>query len=307
MPATHQHNTIDEEGLFDPRFLGQLRSLFFQLRKRRQMRRRGAQPTPATGFTRQFKDHRQYVHGDDYRAIDWRLYARLEKLFIRLFEEIQEFHVHILIDTSVSMVEPFPAKRVAALRMAAALAYLAMISQHRVSVMSVADAVRRQTPPLKGPGHMHALLRQLTVIEFNGVTDLDAALRTFRLSQDRRGIAFIISDLFGRSIEQAQQAMLHAAHWPAETHVIHVMDPAESAPGLDGDLQLVEVETLETRRISLTHRDLQRYTQAVADFTEDLRTTCMRHGIDYVHWTTDRSFEDMFLTLLSRGSALAGA
>ncbi len=292
--------------LFDARFLGQLRSLFFQLRKRRQMRRRGVQPTPATGFTRQFKDHRQYVRGDDYRGIDWRLYARLEKLFIRLFEEIQEFHVHILVDASVSMIDPYPGKRGAALRMAAALAYLAMISQHRVSVMSMATAVARQTPPLKGPGHIRSLLQQLAAIPFDGVTDLDNALGHFRINTDRRGIVFVISDLFGRSIEQAQQAMTHAAHWPAETHVIHIMDPAELNPEFLGEWQLLDVETQEMRRFCLTRRDMDRYGELVTAFRDGLQKTCMQRGIDYMPWTTDRSFEDMFLSLLSRGSALAG-
>jgi uncharacterized protein (DUF58 family) len=307
MSATPSAQHTDDQTLFDPRFLGQLRSLFFQLRKRRQLRRRGPQQTPSTGFTRQFKDHRQYARGDDYRAIDWRLFARLEKLFIRLFEEVQEFHVHILVDTSVSMVDPFPGKRVAALRMAAALSYLAMISQHRVSVMSMSDAVTRQTPPLKGPGHIRDLLQQLAAMRFDGTTDLDAALRTFRISTDRRGIVFLISDLFGRSLDQAQQAMTHAAHWPAETHVIHVMDPAELNPGLEGEVQLLDVETQEVRRFWLTRQDMDRYAESVTAFTQGLQKTCMGKGIDYMQWTTDQSFEDMFLSLLSRGSALAEA
>ncbi len=107
--------TSPKEELFDAEFLDRLRALFLRLRKRKQLRRKGLQNTPATGFTREFKDFRHYTPKDDFRAIDWRLYARLDRLFIRLYEEIQEFHVHIVIDTSASMVEPFPEKRLTSL------------------------------------------------------------------------------------------------------------------------------------------------------------------------------------------------
>src|SRR5262245_5290873 len=110
--------------IFDPQFLDRLRLLYFKLRKRRQLQKPGAQATPASGFTREFKDHRQYSPGDDFRLIDWRMFARLEKMFIRIFEEVQELHVHILIDRSRSMVEPYAEKRVAALQLAVGLAYL---------------------------------------------------------------------------------------------------------------------------------------------------------------------------------------
>ena len=91
--------------LFDADFLGRLRTLFFKLRKRRQLAKKGLQSSPAAGITREFKDYRHYTPGDDFRTIDWRLYARLERMFIRIFEEVQEYHVHILVDRSGSMVD----------------------------------------------------------------------------------------------------------------------------------------------------------------------------------------------------------
>ena len=76
--------------LFDPDFLGRLRTMFFKLRKRRQLKKKGLQNTHVSGFTREFKDYRQYSPGDDYRSIDWKLYARLERMFIRIYEEVQD-------------------------------------------------------------------------------------------------------------------------------------------------------------------------------------------------------------------------
>lgn len=294
-----------EDDLFDAKFLSRLRLLFFKLRKRRRLTRKGAQPTPAIGVTREFKDRRHYVSGDDFRTVDWRLYARLERLFIRLFEEIQEYHVHILIDRSQSMCDPYPEKRRIALRSAVALAYLALVSQHRVSCYSVDTSVVRQLPPLKGQGQIHELLEQFRQLEFNGQTDLVSALRRFRPPRDRKGIAFLLSDLFGQAPEHSAEAIRNTVGWPAETHVIHVLDPLELRPQIEGELRLVDVETAEIRRLWLTRRDLERYREQFEQYLGEVERACLSRQIDYLRWTTDQAFEDRFLDLLSRGSALA--
>jgi uncharacterized protein (DUF58 family) len=293
--------------LFDPKFLSSLRTLFFKLRKRRQLKKKGAQQTLASGHTREFKDHRHYVPGDDYRAIDWRLFARLEKLFIRIFEEIQEYHIHVIVDCSRSMVEPFPEKRVTALRLAAAVSYLGLIAQHRVSLMTLGTECTRELPPLKGQGHVHDVLKRLAGLKFGGETDLTSALRGFRPGRDRRGIVFMVSDFFGRSPEQAEEAVAQAMSWPAETHVVQVVHPREAKPDLEGELRLMDVETGEAKRIWLTKRDGDRYARAFEEFQEGIARACLKREIDYMSWPTDRVFEEAFIELLSRGSQLAGA
>ena len=295
-----------EGEIFDARFLGRLRALFFKMRKRRKLRKKGAQATPASGFTREFKDHRHYVSGDDFRGIDWRLFARLERLFVRVFEEIQEYHIHILIDRSGSMAEPFGEKRVCALRLAAALTYLGLAGEHRVSLHALAGGRERLMPPLKGQGCIHEVLRMLGALEFGGATDLVGALRQFQPTRDRRAIVFVLSDLLGREPEASEQALQQATSWPAETHVIHILDPHEIRPDLDGELLLTDVETQETRRLWLTRRDLDRYEENFRAFADNLEASCLRRQIDYLRWTTDQSFEEGFLALLMRGSALAG-
>lgn len=293
-----------DEQVFDADFLQRLRTLFFKLRRRRLLKQKGIQQTKAVGFTREFKDYRHYTRSDDFRAIDWRLFARVEKLFVKLYEEVQEFHIHILIDRSVSMVEPFPRKRIATLRLAVALAYLGLMNQHRVSMLSFSDQVRQEVPPLKGQGHIHRVLQHLTGMPFEGVTDL-GCLRGFRPKRDRRGIVFILSDLLGREPEESAAALEIATSWPAETHVVHVLEPEEIRPQIDGEVRLIDVETQEQRQLTLTKRDMERYQEAVESFLEQLGQSCMRRRVDYVTWRTDLAFEKMFLELLSRGSALS--
>ena len=291
--------------LFDAEFLQRLRVLFFKLRNRRRLQRIGAQQTPAAGFSREFKDHRRYTPGDDYRSIDWRLLARLEKLFIRVFEQVQEFHVHVIVDRSRSMIDPYPEKRVLALRLAVALSYLGLISGHTVSLVTLDTEARRELRPLKGQGHIHRLIDHVAQMPFGGQTDLPGAFRRFRPSQRQRGIVFAISDLFGDDPHRAEEAIAEARLWPAETHMIHLVHPRERDPQLEGELRLVDTETEQHRRMWLTQRELEAYRNLFERFLDGVQQTCSRTRIDYVHWPTDQAFEDMFLTLLSRGSALA--
>ena len=297
-------DVIAEEGVFDVDFLQRLRTLFFKLRRRRMLKQKGIQQTSSLGFTREFKDYRHYTRSDDFRSIDWRLFARIERLFVKLYEEIQEFHVHILIDRSASMVDPFPRKRLSTLRLAVALAYLGLMNQHRVSILSFGDALRTEVPPLKGQGHIHRILQHLTHMPFAGVTDL-GCLKQFRPGRDRRGIVFILSDLLGEDPEASAEALQVSISWPAETHVVHILEPKEIRPEFDGEVRLIDVETQEQRQLTLTRRDMERYTEVFEQFLGRLAQSCMRRRVDYVTWMTDLAFEKLFLDLLSRGSALS--
>ena len=293
-----------DHDVFDPDFLQRLRTLFFKLRRRRMLKQKGVQQTQAVGFTREFKDYRHYTRSDDYRAIDWRLFARVERLFVKLYEEIQEFHVHILVDTSRSMIEPYPRKRVATLRLAVALAYLGLMNQHRVSLATFGTGMKTEVPPLKGQGHIHRILQHVVGLEFDGVTHLES-LKQFRPSRGRRGIVFILSDLLGREPEESAEALQVTTSWPAETHVVHMLEPEEMRPTIDGEVRLVDVETQEVRQLTLTRRDMERYAEAFDKYLHDLGQSCLRRRVDYVTWRTDLAFEKLFLELLSRGSALS--
>lgn len=301
MPASSDTS----EDLFDAEFLERLKALFLRLKKRKQLRKKGIQSTPATGFTREFKDFRHYTRNEDYRSIDWRLYARLDRLFVRLYEEIQEFHVHIAVDTSGSMVEPFPEKRITALKIAVALAYMGLVGHHRVSLYGMGAGVDEPPPPLKGQGSLQRVLDFASGLSFGGLTDLDRCFREFSPTRRRYGIIFVISDLYGRDIDEASEAIRHAASWPGEVHFIQVHHPLEEKPELEGEIQLVDVETGEQRRLWITPGDRNRYEARFRQFVEEITSACRRHHIDHLPWRTDVPFDDMFLDLLSRGSALA--
>ncbi len=299
--------TLDREELFDTAFLERLRMLALRLRKRRELTKRGSQSTPATGVTREFKDYRPYSPREDYRAIDWRLYARLGKLFVRLYEETQELNLHVIIDTSGSMASPHPEKRKQALRFAVALVYLGLSSQQRVSLYSMCGTVKQELPPLRGQGHLEKVMSAVSNLTFSGVTDLERCFNEFRPSRQRYGVIFVISDFYGRDAESAPGAVARAAAWPGESHFVQIYHALERAPQLDGEVELAEVETGERRRFWLTQRDVARYTAAFDAFTDELGRACAGRQIDFVQCLADEPFEERFLELLSRGSVLGSA
>lgn len=305
MPPSPPSPARDE--LFDSEFLDRLRALFLRLRKRKQLRRKGLQQTPATGFTREFKDFRQYTPRDDYRSIDWRLFARLDRLFVRLYEEIQEFHVHILVDTSGSMLDPYPEKRLASLKLAVALAYMGLVGHHRVTLHPVGHRLLPPSPPLKGQGSFQRVLDFAASLPYGGLTDLEGAFEAFQPGRRRYGIVFAISDFFGRDLDAAGRAIRHAASWPGEAHFIQIFHPSEERPEVEGEIELLDVETLEQRRFWFTPEDRRRYEERFQLFLEEVEKGCRARQIDYQRWRTDLPFDEAFLELLSRGSALAGS
>jgi uncharacterized protein (DUF58 family) len=295
---------LSRADLFDAAFLDRLRLLAIHLRKRRQLMRRGSQASPATGYTREFKDYRHYTPGEDYRAIDWRLYARLDKLFVRLYEETQELNLHILIDTSASMAEPYSEKRRQSLRFAVALAYLGLSGQQRVSLYSLGSGLQTELPPMRGQGQIEKVIQCVSKLSYGGVTDLEQSFGDFHPTRQRYGVIFVISDFYGKEISSAAQAVTRAASWPGECHFLQVYHADERSPQLEGEVELDEVETRERRRYMLTSRDVARYTAAYDQFVDELDRACISHRIDFMQARTDEPFEERFLDILTRGVAL---
>ncbi len=296
----------EESEIFDAEFLASLRRLFVRLQQKRPLQKHGVQLTSSQGSSREFKDRRSYVSGDDYRNIDWHLFARFERLYIRLFENIQEYHVHVLIDTSLSMSQLYPEKRIIALRAALALAYLALCNNHRVSFHLLGEQVERLMPPLKGQGHIHKIIQQLEQISYDTVGDPAQALRRFRPGRDGKGMFFLCSDLLGDDPEAMVDTMRTLGSLPLDGHVIHILSPEEMDPTLQGSVLLQAVEGDEQRRVYLNAQEIEQYKRLVEDWQEQIRSVARSRRIDYLYWPTDLPFDQGLLEMLERGQGLVG-
>jgi len=299
--------------LFDSGFLAKLEQLHLLARKLSRGDHHGERRSRQSGSSLEFADYRNYTRGDDLRSIDWNVYARLDRLFIKLFEKEQDLDVHFLIDASASMrwlpdgdapsrsgaVTKFDQAR----RIAAALSYVALANLDRVNVVWMGSSLGRDLGLSRGKSQFHKVLDFLRhAPEFDRGTALLPSLRAFAQRMKRRGLVFLVSDFFDPAGYEEALSLLR--HHQFDVHVVQVLEPAELRPNLASDLRLTECETGEVFEITATPALLARYHEGIDSYLAAFEQFCTRRGIGYVRATTDVPFEDLVLGVLRAGAML---
>ncbi|HID07133.1 MAG TPA: DUF58 domain-containing protein, partial [Armatimonadetes bacterium] len=230
------------------------------------------------------------------RYVDWNIYGRLERLFVKLFVEEEDLQVNILIDHSQSMGFGEPTKLEYAIKTAAALGYVALAGFDRLSVWSFAEQLNSVMRPLRGRGFVFTLFDGLSKLEANGKTNFTDAIRQFVNIVRRPGMVIIISDfLFRDGIEAGLKALIGRKF---EVGLVQVLDRTEVHPDLVGDLKLLDSETRDGKEVTITTAALRAYRRALEHHTSAIRNFCMRHDISYLQVTTNVPFEDFILRRL---------
>lgn len=288
---------------FGESLLAKLSRLRLVARRPRPGRQSGERRSTRKGRAIEFADFRRYAAGDDPRLIDWNVYARLEKLFVRLYQEEEDVTVHILVDASRSMDWGEPNKLEFAVRLAAALGYIVLATSDRLVVSAVRDdRVVPLTPPLRGKHHTLELFRQLEAVEAGGTTRLNAALTAYAGRPQAAGPLVLISDLFAPEGFDAGLRALQGAGY--ELTVCHVLAPQELEPDLTGDLELVDVETGDRQEVTLTPADLNEYVENLRRWRESVAAWCLRRGISYIPLDTRIPFDELVFKELPRRGVL---
>src|SRR5436190_4263097 len=184
--------------LLEPDFLARLEQLELVSRKIFLGRMKGERRSKRKGQSVEFADYRNYVVGDDLRFLDWNLYARLDKLFLRLFMEEEDLHFYLLIDNSLSMGFGSPTKLHYAKQVAAALGFIGLVNLDRVLVEAFNDRLVQSLPALRGRRNFMRLAAFLERLEPAGPSDLTRALRTFSLKSSGKGIVVVLSDFMDK-------------------------------------------------------------------------------------------------------------
>lgn len=245
-------------------------------------------------FAAEFADYRSYTQGDDFRHIDWNIYARMESVFVRLSEANQDLTVHLLIDSSRSMEWGEPAKFFYARRAAAALGYIALNRFDRLVATAFSDRLLTTYGPTRGRGRILGLLDFLGELQPGAQTDIDTILQQYSLRTRRRGdLLVLVSDLLPPSGYQAGLRALLERGW--QIVLIHLLDPRELDPTLRGDLELVDQETDDRLPLTPAPDVVERYKGLVAAWCEEAETFCKRRGIDYLRVQTTWPFETLVL------------
>jgi uncharacterized protein (DUF58 family) len=262
--------------MLDAAFLARLEALGLRSRMRASGGAQGAQRSFRRGQSLEFADHRDYVPGDDLRHLDWQILARLDRLFLKLFEAREDRTVHVLLDRSLSMAGP---KWDAARKAAAAVAYASLCGLDRVQLFACDSRPLAEGRPLRGRGAVHRLFRFLQGARSDGVTDLGAVVAA--LPPPRAGtISVLISDLYCPG--ELDDPLRRLRHRGGELHVLHVVDPRElAAEGLTGDLTLVDAETGAELPVTLDRPAREAYRAAVEAWLAAARESCRRRGIGY--------------------------
>lgn len=263
---------------------------------------KGERRSSKRGSSVEFADYRNYTPGDDLRRLDWNIYARLERPFIKLLEEEEDLAVHLLLDGSKSMDWPPEADSALhkfryALRMAAGLGAVSLAAGDSLSVGLLQNGrVTAEFGPTRGQAALPRLFRFLESVQPDGETHLEAALKAYFLTPRRPGLVIFISDF----LDGTQENLLRPLRHPHEAALLHILSPDELDPPLAGDLQLVDVETGSSQDVSLDGSLRSLYRQRVQGWIQAIQSNCRKQGLRYLNIVTNRPWEQVILLELRK-------
>ncbi len=297
---------MNAKTLIDPKFLAQLDRLAVVSRRLRHGQIQGERRSPNRGGSVEFADFRAYSSGDDFRQIDWNAYARLEKLFIKLFVAEEDITLHFILDASESMAWGDPEKWAYACRLVAALGYVGLVSMDRVTGAAIGNngnqaasrpGCRAHFPPHRGKRQALAWFDWLSYLTTGAALDPAPALGAYLAQARHPGPLLLVSDLLGPGWEQALHTLAARSY---DVTVLHLLAPQEIAPTLEGNLQLVDSETHSVVEITADYDLLQRYRARLDSWQQHLRQTCAKIGAHYVFIATSQPLAPLILTYLRR-------
>jgi uncharacterized protein (DUF58 family) len=229
----------------------------------------------------EFADHRDYTPGDDFRYLDWNLFARHDELLLKRFQEEEDLHVYLLLDCSRSMAFGAPPKFDLARQLTAALAYIALADLDRIAVVGFANDIVADFP----------------------LTDLARVIAGFVHRDQRRGLAIIVSDLYDPAgFERGLDLLRHRKYEP---HIIQLFDRQEQDPqGMLGDIEMLDVENGDTRKVTVTEKNLRQYRKLFDEFQEKVQCYCSRYALGCTRTPADVEFDDLVLKMMRMAGAV---
>lgn len=291
-------------GLLTPDLLRSLEQFQLLAARRAKSSARGERRSRARGQSVEFADYRNYVHGDDFRYLDWNLYGRLDRLFLKLYEEERELPVRVLLDASESMSFGSPRKFDFARQVTAAVGYVGLCGFDRVSVVPFpakagGDAVARAgLRSVRGKRSARSFFQNLEQLTPGGAANLNESLRRAALETRQPGLAVVVSDMLDPGGYEAGLMALVARGF--QVSVVQVLSPEEVEPGTFGDLRLVDAESGAVQEVTFGRFRLKAYQQSVRAYIQRLREYCQARGINFFSTRSDTGLEDLLLRQLRR-------
>ena len=300
------------DGLLTPELLRRLEQFQLLATRRAKSSSKGERRSRARGQSVEFADYRTYVHGDDFRYLDWNLYGRLEKLFLKLYEEERELPVRIFLDVSESMTFGEPRKFDFARQVAAAIGYVALSGYDRVSVIPFPDlandgttdpvtriaelAARGGLRSVRGKKSAIPFFQNLGTLTAGGTANLNEALRRGALEARQAGVAVVLSDFLDPGGYESGLTALVGRGFQVD--LVQILAPDELSPTTFGDLRMVDSETGAMQEVTFGRFRLKAYRQSVQNFMQRLREYCKARGMNFFTASSSTDLQDLLLKQL---------
>ena len=286
---------------FTPGFLARLEKLRIRTRQRYAGLGRGMHLSPKRGSSLEFNDYRHYSPGDDFRYIDWGLYGRSDKLYIKLFQEEEDLLTYIFVDASASMAYPAGDRKFeSAILTALALAYVALASGDRVMLRVLGGKGVKVDPSfVNGRHRIVELARRLHDLKPAGQFDFANSLASELIAIRRAGKVFIVSD-FLMLLNSVTRGLGMFTAASMDLTAVQVLGGSElNGQGLDGDVEVVDSESGERLRVSIGERERKQYHETMLRLTREIKSFCLKRGLHYSLYTTDNNFQNFFVRAVS--------
>ncbi len=288
--------TANNTELLSSEFMHRIEGMDILSRKILTGKLKGERRSKRRGQSVEFADYRNYVVGDDLRFIDWNIYARLERLFLKLFLEEEDLSLSIMIDTSASSDFGDPNKAFYMKQVAAALAYIGLVNYNRVSIAAITDTVVAATGNLRSRQKVPQMLSFLQNLEPQGGSFLAGACKRFAISHRTKGVCVILSDFFDKG--GYENGLRYVAGGTYDLFAIQVLAPQEINPDLQGDLKLKDIEDGDLAEVSITAPLLKKYKENLNAYCSSLKEYITRRGGTYLFTSTAVPFETLVLNYL---------
>ncbi len=266
----------------------------------------GLHTSPHKGFSVEFKQHRQYVPGDEIKHIDWKAFARTDRHYIREYIEETNLRCTILLDSSGSMAytgEAGVRKYEYARRTAACLAYLMMSQQDAVGLVTFDTEIRRLIPPRQRVSHLRVLMDAVESTEVGDETEIAGVLKKLVPRVGRRGLVVLVSDCFTADLPALTKSLAHLRHRGHEVLIFQIWDRDELEFPFKQWTKFINLEAEEDSQMVDPATLRRSYLANLEAFREELKLGCQRNRIDIVPLVTDRPYAEALARYLSfRGS-----
>jgi uncharacterized protein (DUF58 family) len=298
-------NGTDHRKYLQPEIVSKLKGMELKARMVVEGFIAGLHKSPYHGFSVEFAEHRQYMPGDDIRGIDWRVYAKTDRYYIKQYEEETNLKGYLLLDCSRSMAYRSGGlvnKLDYAGMLAGSLSFMMLRQRDAVGLVTFDDKIRRYIPPRSRSGHLHVLLSEVAAQEPSDRTDVGTALHEMAERIKRRGLVILMSDLLDDA-DRVISGLKHFRYNGHEVIVFHILDPRERDFAFGGEAMFKDMETGE-ELTTMPYQIKKDFARQVKAFADEISTACRQANIDYHPIDTAMSFDKALYAFLSKRERL---